>query len=250
MNNFNENQKKILNELKALRLHGMIDALQNQFNNEHVYSAVSFDQRLEDLITRQIAYKDENTYRRLLHQGKLKFMTSFNDLHFSAVDGISEENLHYLISNNWLFVKPVNIIIQGPCGVGKSSLACCLLNGCAREGASIRFYKMNDLAIDILIATNSPSDTKSLMNSLVRYKVLCLDDFGCEKLDPKVISFLYNLIDARWESKPIIITSQLKIEAYAGLLGGNVQAEAIVDRLLRPAKIITMEGDSKRTTLS
>ena len=50
MNSFNENQKKILNELKALRLHGMVDALQNQFNNEHVYSAVSFDQRLEDLI--------------------------------------------------------------------------------------------------------------------------------------------------------------------------------------------------------
>lgn len=68
MNSFNENQKKILNELKALRLHGMVDALQNQFNNEHVYSAVSFDQRLEDLITRQMAYKDENTYRMEIYR--------------------------------------------------------------------------------------------------------------------------------------------------------------------------------------
>ncbi|MDD6317603.1 MAG: ATP-binding protein [Succinatimonas hippei] len=46
--------------------------------------------------------------------------------------------------------------------------------------------------------------------------------------------------------KPLIITSQLKVTNYPAYLGGGAQAEAIVDRLVKPCKIITLEGESKR----
>ena len=76
--------------------------------------------------------------------------------------------------------------------------------------------------------------------------MLALDDFGLEKLEPVALSFLYNLVDARMPGKPMIITFQLKVTNYPAYLGGGAQAEAIVDRLVKPWKIITLEGESKR----
>lgn len=72
---------------------------------------------------------------------------------------------------------------------------------------------------------------------------------GLEKPEPVVLSFLFNLVDARMPGKPVIITSQLKVINYLAYQGGNAQAEAIVDRLIKPCKIITLEGASKREAL-
>ena len=249
MSNFSENQNRLPGMLRDLRLKGMADVLENQFVNEVTYSSVSFDERLSELLVRQQAYKKESAYRRLLTNGKLKYMTNFNELHFSESDGISKPDLQYLLSNNWVFTRPANIIIQGMCGVGKTSLACCLLNNVAKEGGSVRFCRMNELSNEVLISSRDPKAMRDLLKRYSGYKALALDDFGLEKLEPVVLSFLFNLVDARMPGKPMIITSQLKVMNYLAYLGGNAQAEAIVDRLIKPCKIITLEGASKREAL-
>ena len=249
MSNFSETQNRLLSVLRELRLKGMANALENQFVNEVTYSSVSFDERLNELLVRQEAYKKESAYRRLLTNGKLKYMTNFNELHFSENDGISKPDLQYLLSNNWVFTRPANIIIQGMCGVGKTSLACCLLNNVAKEGGSVRFCRMSELSNEVLISAQDPKTMRELLKRYSGYKVLALDDFGLEKLESVVLSFLYNLVDAIMPGKPLIITSQLKVTNYSAYLGGGAQAEAIVDRLVKPCKIITLEGESKREAL-
>ena len=101
MNNNMINQAERVKRLKELGLSGMAEALENQYNNEVSFSGVSFDQRLDFLIQRQESYKKESAYKRIIHQGKLRYLTSFNDLHFKATDGVSNEDLMYLMSNNW-----------------------------------------------------------------------------------------------------------------------------------------------------
>ena len=112
MSNFSETRNRLFGMLRELRLKGMADALENQFVNEVTYSSVSFDERLNELLVRQEAYKNESAYRRLLTNDKLKSMTNFNELHFSENEGISKPDLQYLLSNNLVFTRPANIIIQ------------------------------------------------------------------------------------------------------------------------------------------
>ena len=92
MNNNMINQAERVKRLKELGLSGMAEALENQYNNEVSFSGVSFDQRLDFLIQRQESYKKESAYKRIIHQGKLRYLTSFNDLHFKATDGVSNED--------------------------------------------------------------------------------------------------------------------------------------------------------------
>ena len=250
MSNPTPEQKVRLNKLTALGLNGMSEALENQYENEVEYSSVTFDARLDFLIQRQEAYKKDAAYRRLIHQGKLRYLTSFSDLHFQETDGITKEDLGYIMSNNWALANVANIIIQGPCGVGKTSLACCLLNNAAREGISIRFYRFKDLVLDLeSAALKDPSSLKKAITRLSKVGVLAIDDFLSEKITLEVKSALFSIIDGRWGLHPVIITSQMAITEYRELLGSDQSAEGVIDRLLKPAKILTMQGKSKRPVL-
>ena len=64
-----------------------------------------------------------------------------------------------------------------------------------------------------------------------------------------VKQLLFELIDCRLPTRPIVITSQKNVIDYLALLGGDSRAEAIVDRLLKPCKVITLVGKSKREIL-
>ena len=94
-----------------------------------------------------------------------------------------------------------------------------------------------------------PLTLKKLINRLSKIGVLAIDDFLSEKISVNVKSALFNIIDGRWMRRPLIVTSQLAIEEYRSLLGGDQSAEGLIDRVLKPAKILTLEGKSKRPTM-
>ena len=129
--------------------------------------------------------------------------------------------------------------------MGKTSLACCLLNNIAKEGDSVKFCRMCDLSVEIMTMSGNPAGLKALQDKLAKYKVLAIDDLGAEPLMTEVVSFLYGLIDSRAPVKPTIVTTQLKPSGIIAALGSNSQAEAIVDRLMKPCKMITLEGNQR-----
>lgn len=238
--------KQNLEKLRALRLHGMAKAYENQLLNESNYSQVAFDDRFHDLILREECSKQDRAYNRLLKQADLKYVTSFEELHFTPSDGVSVDMLHYLTSGNWFFISKANIIIQGPCGTGKTALACCLLNNMAKQGLHVRFLRTGDLCEAVNIYQQNPLERKKYLDKLVKYEILALDDFGASPFNEPILCFLFDLIDRRLPSRPIIITSQKGVMDYRLLLGGDSRAEGMVDRLTKPSKVITLTGDSKR----
>lgn len=244
-------QNNVVKALTELGLSGMAEGAANQFNNEGVYSDFTFTQRLQDLIDREEAHKNTQRYNRIIRQAKLKFILNFNEIHFGESDGISKDTLQYLVSNHWALVNPVNIYIQGKTGVGKTRLCCCLLNNLAMEGHTVRFWRMCDLQQEIDRLGKDPNKLKSFTSKLVRYDVLAIDDLGLnsEPLGAQIVSVLFNIIDARLPDKPLVITTQMRPEGLLRVLGNGAQAEAIMDRLLRPSKVIVLKGESKRPKL-
>lgn len=250
MNTLNE-QNNLIKTLKDLGLNGMAEAATNQFNNEFSYSALNFCQRLQELLEREDSYRKKMKYQRIIRQGKLKYQLTFNDIHFGDADGLKKDDLKYLISNHWALVSPVNIYIQGKTGVGKTAMACTLLNNLALEGYTVRFWRMCDLQNEVERLSNDPGKLKSFTTKLAKYDVLAIDDLGLnsEVMPAKIVSFIFNVIDARSPRKSTVITSQMKPDGLLRVFGSGAQAEAIVDRLLRPCKIISLKGESKRTTI-
>ena len=57
----------------------------------------------------------------------------------------------------------------------------------------------------------------------------------------------FQLIDKRYENKSTIITTNINFSKWSEVFQDPVIANAIVDRLLHHAHVITINGDSYRT---
>ncbi len=107
---------------------------------------------------------------------------------------------------------------------------------------------MCDFQSEVERLYDNPRKLQSFIKRYIKFDVLAIDDLGLnsEVLPPKILSTLFNIIDARVPYKPIVITTQMKPDGLLRVFGGGAQAEAILDRLLHHCKVMTINGESYR----
>jgi DNA replication protein DnaC len=91
---------------------------------------------------------------------------------------------------------------------------------------------------------------RKLINKLSSANLLILDDWGLEPLTVQQRSDLLELIDARYDTKSTLISSQLPIENWYDMIGESTHADAILDRLVHGSIKIELKGESMRKKLN
>ena len=81
------------------------------------------------------------------------------------------------------------------------------------------------------------------MRSLIKAKVLILDDLGLRNYTHEEATSLIDIVEERYHKAPLIVTSQVEPQGWLKLFEDPVIAEAIVDRLIHPSQKITLKGD-------
>lgn len=84
------------------------------------------------------------------------------------------------------------------------------------------------------------------INKLKACDLLLLDDWGLEPLSAQQRSDLLELIDARYDVRPTMITSQLPVENWYDMIGESTRADAILDRLIHGSIKLELKGESMR----
>ena len=85
-----------------------------------------------------------------------------------------------------------------------------------------------------------------LLRTLARVDLLILDDWGPEQLNADQRRDLLEIVEDRYDTRSIIITSQLPIERWYEIIGNPTLADAILDRIIHNAYRIELTGDSMR----
>jgi DNA replication protein DnaC len=85
-----------------------------------------------------------------------------------------------------------------------------------------------------------------LMRSLARVKLRILDDWGPETLTPEQARDLLEIIEDRYETGSVLLTSQVPVARWHDMIGIPTIADAILDRLVHNAYRIELSGDSLR----
>ena len=91
---------------------------------------------------------------------------------------------------------------------------------------------------------------RKFINKLATANLLILDDWGLEPLTSQQRSDLLELIDARYDTKSTLISSQLPIENWYDMIGESTHADAILDRLVHGAIKLELKGESMRKKLN
>lgn len=137
-----------------------------------------------------------------------------------------------------------NFILNGNPGLGKSFLACCIVNAAIDRGLTARFTNVSEIERELWNAENK----NAIYDDLTRLDLLVLDDFGVERQSEYMKQITFNIIDARYQAgKPLMITTNIKNSQLAAAKEAeDIEKSRIFGRLLENAAAYTMKGRDYR----
>jgi DNA replication protein DnaC len=116
---------------------------------------------------------------------------------------------------------------------------------CDQEGLTAYYARVPRLVNELAIARTDGSYLK-LLTRLAKFDLVVLDDWALSPLEGDAMHSLLEVIDDRAGFRSTLITSQLPVGKWHGMVGDPSVADAILDRMLGSAIQINLKGESIR----
>ena len=222
----------------------MAQALARQQEQVGTYEALPFLERLGLLVEQECLEREHRKQERLIRQARFKLRATVQDIDYQHPRNVKQEQIARLAQGEWIS-RAQNLLITGPCGSGKTYIACALGHNACLQGYSARYYRLSRLLLALTQAKADGSYSK-LLKLIARTGVLLIDDWGLETLNTAQRHDLMEIMDDRHGSTSTVMISQLPTDQWYAAIGDNTLADAILDRLVHNAYKINLRGESMR----
>lgn len=151
--------------------------------------------------------------------------------------------------DNWECAKRENVglMFWGDTGNGKTYTAACIANALLDKRVPVLITSIPKLLMEI---SGIDAETKmGYINSLSRFDLVVIDDFGTERNTSYATELVYTIIDTRYKSgKPIIVTTNLTEKDIENPEG--IESKRIYDRLEDMCVKVVFDGKSVRPKIN
>lgn len=138
-----------------------------------------------------------------------------------------------------------NLVLFGPVGTGKSHLANALGVLACTQGRLVKFYTVTDLVLRLSEAKRIGT-LERLLKEIQRTQLLVLDEWGYVPVDREGSQLLFRVVADSYESRSLIITTNLEFSKWGGVFTDDQMAAAMIDRLAHHGHLLIFEGESYR----
>ena len=224
----------LMNRARALGLHGLI---------------AHWDEVEDcDWLTMLIAWEEEERRARSLKRrladarlGEFKPLADFNWDWPRSCDRMAVEDL---MSLNFLN-EAANVVLVGPNGVGKSTIAANIAHRAVLEGHTVRFATAASM-LGELAALDSDTLLQRKLRFYARQHLLVIDEVGYLSYSNRHADLLFNIVSSRTRQNSTIVTTNRPFSEWGEAFPNATCVVALVDRLVHNAEIIAIDGDSYR----
>ena len=239
----NSTYNKILDNLRFLKSKESIDVVDNTIDYVTL-NKLSFIDGFLYFTEAQMEKKRENLMNHAVKMAGFPKIKTLLDFDFDYQPTINKAQIEDF--NSLRFIENMeNIVFFGNSGVGKTHLATAIGVTAAQNRQSTYFMKCSDL-IASLHKAKLEDRLQDKLKKLTSYKLLIIDELGYLPISKEDSKLFFQLIDKRYEKYSTIITTNINFSQWDEVFGDVVIANAILDRILHHAHIVTIKGKSYR----
>ena len=239
----NSSYTQLINNLEYLKMKQMINHL-DEVIDFSTKNNLSFVDTLIKLTSHEIDFKEANMIKSMVKVGAFPHTKEIKDFDFDFQPSINKDQILDFTSLRFLEAKE-NIVFLGSSGVGKTHLATSIGIAAAKRRYSTYFVKCHDL-LQQLKRAKLENRLDSRLKHFTKYKLLIIDELGYLPIDKDDSKLFFQLIDMRYENKSTILTTNINFNSWDDIFYDPVIANAILDRILHHAHVVSINGNSYR----
>ena len=233
----------VLEQLKALKLDGMLEALQGQLKLPDI-KKLGFEERLGLLVEHEISLRESKRVKRRLNTAKLKTQACFEDISFKATRKLDKSLVVSLECCRWV-QDHRNILVTGATGTGKTYLAEAFAHKACLKGFTALSMRLPRF-LEELIQSRAEGSYLKRLHAISKIDLLILDDFALSPFTDQNRRDFLEILDDRYKKKSTILTSQLEVKHWHSAIGDATLADAILDRVVHNSYRFELKGPTLR----
>jgi DNA replication protein DnaC len=196
------------------------------------------------LLSAQITLRNNRRLQTAMRSSRLPAVKTLESFEFSFQPSVKREQIESLHELGFIDRKE-NVVLLGPPGVGKTHLAISLAVAAAQRGRRVYYGTLIDL-ITSLEEAQAAGNLKRRLAILTHPSLLVVDEIGYLPINHAGAVLFFQLMNRRYEKASTVLTSNKGFEEWGEVLGDDVMAAALIDRVLHHCHLVNIRGNSYR----
>jgi len=241
------NNQATLEKLAMMKLNGMVKAFRSTMETG-AKNQFTPDELLSHLVDAEWDERHNRRLQRLLKAARFRYHAGFEEIDFQLNRNLQKNQILRLSNCQWI-EEHQDLILSGPCGTGKSFLACAFGGQACLHGYRVGYYQASKFFSLLKLCRADGSYLKEL-GRIQKQALFIVDDFGLQVLDAQSRVSLLEILEDRYGRASSIFVSQLPVSKWHEVIGDPTIADAICDRIIHSAHRIELKGESVRKIYS
>lgn len=200
-------------------------------------------QLLEEVARTETAERSRRSLERRVRLSGVKSFKPMADFDWAWPTQIERNIIERALTLDFLG-EARNLVLMGGNGLGKTMIAQNICHQAVLAGYSVAFRSAAALLEDLQRQT--PEGRRRKIRAYSNVGLLCLDEVGYLSFDDKAADLLYEVINRRYERKPLIVTTNKPFQEWSDVFPNATCIVTLLDRLIHHADVTVMEGKSYR----